>query len=72
MFESCCGISHALRAALTLRIDHDGSCNVQDLGVKKSNAEILFNDNFPKLQQIKKKYDPKNIFVNWFPITPAP
>ncbi|TFK43273.1 hypothetical protein BDQ12DRAFT_731314 [Crucibulum laeve] len=34
-------------------------------------AKLVFGDNYPKLQEIKKKYDPKNIFNKWFPITPA-
>lgn len=34
-------------------------------------ARLVFGENYPKLQQIKKKYDPENIFNKWFPITPA-
>lgn len=34
-------------------------------------AKLVFRENYPKLQQIKKKYDPENIFSKWFPITPA-
>jgi len=31
----------------------------------------LFGENYPKLQALKKKYDPENVFYKWFAITPA-
>ncbi|KAG6864200.1 hypothetical protein C0991_011625 [Blastosporella zonata] len=34
-------------------------------------AKAVFADNYPRLQRIKKQYDPDNIFNKWFPITPA-
>ncbi|KAF8897203.1 FAD binding domain-containing protein [Infundibulicybe gibba] len=34
-------------------------------------AQLVFGPNYPRLQQIKKKYDPGNIFNKWFPIEPA-
>ncbi|KAF9457383.1 hypothetical protein BDZ94DRAFT_1202781 [Collybia nuda] len=34
-------------------------------------ARIVFAGNYPKLQRVKKTYDPDNIFNKWFPITPA-
>lgn len=34
-------------------------------------AELVFGENYPRLQQVKKRYDPDNIFNKWFPITPA-
>ncbi|RDB18319.1 6-hydroxy-D-nicotine oxidase [Hypsizygus marmoreus] len=34
-------------------------------------AKLVFVENYPRLQGIKKKYDPENIFNKWFPITPA-
>jgi FAD/FMN-containing dehydrogenase len=34
-------------------------------------AKAAFGENYPRLQGIKKKYDPDNIFNKWFPITPA-
>ena len=37
----------------------------------KNNAEALFRVNYPRLQGLKKKYDPKNIFNKWFAITPS-
>jgi FAD/FMN-containing dehydrogenase len=35
------------------------------------NAEVLFGGNYPKMQEIKKRYDPDNVFSKWFSITPA-
>ncbi|KAI0637906.1 FAD-binding domain-containing protein [Trametes polyzona] len=34
-------------------------------------AKQLFGSNYPRLQQIKKKYDPERVFNKWFNITPA-
>jgi len=34
-------------------------------------ADAAFGANYPRLQKIKKKYDPENIFNKWFPIVPA-
>jgi FAD/FMN-containing dehydrogenase len=34
-------------------------------------AQVIFGQNYPRLQKIKKRYDPENIFNKWFPITPA-
>ncbi|KAJ3548836.1 hypothetical protein NMY22_g1109 [Coprinellus aureogranulatus] len=34
-------------------------------------AKLAFASNYPRLQQIKKKYDPENVFNRWFPVTPA-
>ncbi|KAG6918723.1 hypothetical protein DXG01_012208 [Tephrocybe rancida] len=34
-------------------------------------AKAVFAENYPRLQAIKKRYDPDNIFNKWFPITPA-
>ncbi|OCB90853.1 FAD-binding domain-containing protein [Sanghuangporus baumii] len=44
------------------------------IGDEKLNAERLkrtFGDNYPRLQQIKKKYDPDVLFSKWFQIVPA-
>jgi len=35
-------------------------------------ARLVFAENYPKLQRIKKCYDPDNVFNKWIPITPAP
>ncbi|KAH0579527.1 hypothetical protein H2248_002381 [Termitomyces sp. 'cryptogamus'] len=39
--------------------------------VMSDKAKAIFADNYPRLQKIKKRYDPDNIFRKWFPITPA-
>ncbi|KAI0066973.1 hypothetical protein BV25DRAFT_1795862, partial [Artomyces pyxidatus] len=34
-------------------------------------ADVLFGENYPRLQQLKKEYDPMMIFARWCPISPA-
>jgi hypothetical protein len=31
----------------------------------EANAEELFGKNLPRLQELKKVYDPKNVFQKW-------
>jgi hypothetical protein len=33
-------------------------------------AALVFGTNFPRLQQVKKVYDPELLFSKWFPIRP--
>ncbi|KAG8973295.1 hypothetical protein FRB90_009961, partial [Tulasnella sp. 427] len=35
-------------------------------------ARHFFKSNYPRLQEIKKKYDPEGVFNRWFAIKPAP
>ncbi|KAI5894316.1 FAD-binding domain-containing protein [Schizophyllum commune H4-8] len=35
-------------------------------------AKLVFGKHYPRLQELKKKYDPDQVFHKWFPITPAP
>jgi len=43
----------------------------EDGVVIKDRAKALFLENYPRLQELKKKYDPENIFNKWFAITPS-
>jgi FAD/FMN-containing dehydrogenase len=36
-----------------------------------TDAAIVFGTNYPRLREIKKKYDPDNVFHKWYPIKPA-
>ncbi|KAI0663139.1 FAD-binding domain-containing protein [Cubamyces menziesii] len=49
--------------------DSDALVNQGSVPVDK--AKLLFRTNYPRLQQIKKKYDPDMVFNKWFVITPA-
>ncbi|CAG8651988.1 7947_t:CDS:2 [Acaulospora colombiana] len=41
-------------------------------GNSAASAEALFGANYPRLQDIKAKYDPNLMFHSWFPIQPKP
>ncbi|KAI9067669.1 FAD-binding domain-containing protein [Trametes sanguinea] len=40
--------------------------------VPADKAKVLFGSNYPRLQQLKAKYDPERVFNKWFAITPLP
>ncbi|EKM52970.1 uncharacterized protein PHACADRAFT_147283 [Phanerochaete carnosa HHB-10118-sp] len=39
---------------------------------KRTRAQELYGENYPRLQQLKRKYDPEMIFDKWYVIQPAP
>ncbi|KAL1946728.1 hypothetical protein VTO73DRAFT_14832 [Trametes versicolor] len=49
----------------------DSDASATEGAVPVDKAKLLFGVNYPKLQQIKKKYDPELVFNKWFNITPA-
>ena len=51
--------------------DSDHFPEEEDGVLVKNKAATLFGDNYPRLQDLKKKYDPENIFNKWFAVTPS-
>jgi len=49
----------------------DDSGSDRSISPFKNNSEVLFGDNYPRLQELKKRYDPDNVFSKWFSIAPA-
>ena len=43
--------------------------NISARGEEK--AKSVFGSNLPKLEQLKRRYDPELMWNKWFPITPA-
>ncbi|TEB23723.1 hypothetical protein FA13DRAFT_1797769 [Coprinellus micaceus] len=56
---------HDIDAVPTLPLSHPSMAHVA------SRAELVFGSNYPRLQGIKKKYDPDNLFNRWYPIVPS-
>ena len=42
-----------------------GSFAINTLIGRETNAKELFGDNLPRLQELKKLYDPNNVFQKW-------
>ncbi|KAF8055232.1 hypothetical protein FPV67DRAFT_872584 [Lyophyllum atratum] len=51
--------------------NHDAEGVMGEKDAVLGKAELVFADQYTRLQAIKKQYDPQNIFNKWFPITPA-
>ena len=34
-------------------------------------SHLVFSPNYPRLRDLKKKYDPDSVFNRWYPIAPA-
>ncbi|KAF8508227.1 hypothetical protein JB92DRAFT_2832474 [Gautieria morchelliformis] len=51
--------------------NYEYSNYVSDPSPNLNKAQKLWGENYPKLQKIKKEYDPKAVFNQWFPIQPA-
>lgn len=49
----------------------DDEAASSDRSLREAKAKAAFGDAYPKLQQIKKKYDPELVFNRWYPIIPA-
>lgn len=47
-----------------------GNYEIGDPATGRS-AEALFGGNYPRLQKIKKDYDPNVVFSSWYPIVPS-
>ncbi|KAJ3530515.1 hypothetical protein NMY22_g8542 [Coprinellus aureogranulatus] len=56
---------HDVDEVPTLPVTHPSMAHVA------SRAQLVFGDNYPRLQEIKRKYDPDSIFNLWYPIVPA-
>jgi len=58
-------------ARITTGRDARGYINYDPEPNDARDAEIVFGANYPRLRQLKRKYDPEMVFRKWFPITPA-
>ncbi|CAA7261874.1 unnamed protein product [Cyclocybe aegerita] len=53
------------------RSDRLGYSNYDPESAVGDKTKFVFGENYVRLQSIKKRYDPDNVFNKWFPIAPA-
>ncbi|KAG8736606.1 hypothetical protein FRC12_017532 [Ceratobasidium sp. 428] len=54
-------------------VGEGGYTNYLDEDAQKASQDVAhkrFGSNYPRLVEVKSKYDPENIFSKWFPIVP--
>jgi hypothetical protein len=51
--------------------DLAGTRAYANYGLGDERVRDVFGENYPRLQQLKARYDPNNVFHKWFPITPG-
>ncbi|KAL1745839.1 hypothetical protein HDZ31DRAFT_62711 [Schizophyllum fasciatum] len=49
----------------------DDEAAASDRSVREAKGRAAFGEVYPRLQQIKKRYDPELVFDRWYPIIPA-
>jgi len=54
-----------------ISVDEENVTDKDGQTKKQYRTAALFGDHYPRLQALKKKYDPDMVFNRWNPITPA-
>ncbi|KAJ7596373.1 hypothetical protein C8J56DRAFT_882129 [Mycena floridula] len=67
------GILHEGSSSLTPISERLGYANADGEATIRDDAKValVFGSNYRRLQMIKKKYDPEQVFNRWFPVVPA-
>ncbi|EAU82727.1 FAD binding domain-containing protein [Coprinopsis cinerea okayama7 len=65
-----CFLSKTLKMGMSEEYDVAGYANVEMIHERNDVARVRasFGENFPRLQEVKKKYDPEAFFNRWCPI----
>lgn len=58
-------------SALAGYANNDDEAASTELEQRAKRSREAFGDVYPRLQEIKKKYDPDMVFNRWYPIIPA-
>ncbi|KAL1714455.1 hypothetical protein EV715DRAFT_295074 [Schizophyllum commune] len=67
-FDAMAGMS---TSALAGYANNDDEATSTELEKRAQRSREAFGDVYPRLQEIKKKYDPDMVFNRWYPIIPA-